>query len=435
MDTNQSITLVIKEHDFLEAKNSLKKYTEQAEKDVELSRVPSDGGLFKLGKHKVTGPELNRITSQIQDYLISLNNLSQGLVEEFGQVYKAFEYLDKDYISGIVASIKAAEKVSKKEQQDRKDIKELVEQHKQSIAVLKKFKADIEKLKHLTDIDKAWELIEKQTKLSKKLSDYIADLAKLKHIKDVDVIYTDLETIIREFAKVSELQTMYVAELKTVREFCNTLSAVKHIKDVDKLWAESETFAKDISRISESLNVQGKVISSLEDTIRGLAETQQKYIESINQSLSEYQDDLNSQVRTLAENQALKIKAIEDAHRKVTEQLTVEQREWLLSVENNQKEVLGFVLKKQTIALNDIEREQKETLEQLSKNQSDILEQLSKEQAGNREQIIKELKEEKAALNEQVAVIAQKAKYAYYIAGGTAALVIVQFVLNLLGVI
>ena len=188
METNQITLLDIKEHDFQEAKNALKKYTEQAKEEVELSRVPTDGGLFNLGDHKVTGSELNRITTQIQDYLINFNHLSQGLVDEFGQVYKAFEYLDKDYISGIIASIKAAEKVSIEEQKDRKDIKALVEQHKQSIAVLKKFKADIEKLKHLTDIDKAWELIEKQAKLSKEPVSYT-------HLEDTFTVTEDVQDI------------------------------------------------------------------------------------------------------------------------------------------------------------------------------------------------------------------------------------------------
>ena len=93
------------------------------------------------------------------------------------------------------------------------------------------------------------------------------------------------------------------------------------------------------------------------------------------------------------------------------------------------------MIEKQSIALEDIERIQKETLEQLSKNQSEIFGQLSKEQAENWEQTIKTLEEEKTALNEQVSTIAQKVKYAYYIAGGTVALTIVQFILNMLGVI
>ena len=457
MNTEQSTSLVIREHNFQEAKNSLKKYTEQAKKDVELSRVPYDGGLFNLGNHKVTGTELNRITSQIQDYLISLNNLSQGLVDEFGQVYRAFESLDKDYIAGIVTSIKAAEEVSKKEQQDRRDIKELVEQHKQSIAVLKKFKTDIEKLKHLTDIDKAWELIEKQSKLSKELSNYMAELSKVKHIKDVDAIYADLQKVSKEFVKVSEQQTKYSLELTSIREYCDVLSELKHIKDIDKLWDDSKALFAAIKCIDESLNLQGKALSEFESAVQAMQNAQQDFSEDVKRKITDFRDDINSQVKELADNQAKKLTEIEDAHTKSFNQFCAEQREILDSAIKEQSATLGSIEKtqqetleklslgqseslaqianEQAVTLGNIERTHNETLERLSKSQAEVLEQLSKEQSDKWSETIKKLEDEKAVLNEQVTTIAQKAKYAYFVAGGAAALTLLQFVLNVLGII
>lgn len=122
MDINQPTPLVIKEHDFQEAKNALKKYAEQAEEKIELVGVPTKGGLFHLGNHKVTGSELNDIISSTQNYLINIYKFNQDIIKEFEQVYKAFESLDKGYIAGIVTSIKAAAEVSKQEQKDRRDI-------------------------------------------------------------------------------------------------------------------------------------------------------------------------------------------------------------------------------------------------------------------------------------------------------------------------
>lgn len=435
METGQSTALVIKEHDFQEAKNSLKKYTEQAKKEVEVSRVPNDGGLFNLGDHRVTGSELNKITTQIQDYLISLNNLNQGLVDEFGEVYNAFEYLDKDYISGIVASIKAAEEVSKEEQKDRKDIKELVEQHKQSITVLKKFKADIEKLKHITDIDKAWELIEKQTKLSKEFSDYMVGLSKVKHIKDVDNIHSDLEKAKNDFIKIFEQQTQYMAELKSVREYCDSLSKVKHIKDIDKLWENSEIVVRDIESINKSIENQSKAFSAFDEALRSLQEEQQKFIEEINRLGFDYREEFSNQVRTLTEIQTTKLSGIENAHAKAVEQLINEQKEKLSAIEKVQNERYDSVIKEQSLTLSQIDKTQKETLEQLSKSQSTTLEQISNEQSANWEKIIKSLEEEKTALNEQVSSITQKVKFSYIVAGGAAALTIAQLFLNALGVI
>lgn len=435
METNQTTSLVIKEHDFQEAKNALKKYTEQAKEEVELSSVPTDGGLFNLGDHKVTGSELNRITTQIQEYLISLNHLSQGLVDEFGQVYKAFEYLDKDYISGIVASIKTAEKVSIEEQKDRKDIKELIEQHKQSIAVLKKFKADIEKLKHLTDIDKAWELIEKQTKLSKELSDYIADLSKLEHIKDVDGIYYGLEKVITDCAKISEQQVKYMSGFKSVREYCDSLAKIKHLKDIDKLWDNTESFVRNIECIRESIETQNKAISTFDETVRSLQTEQNNFIEKINKLVSEFRESFDNQVKILANSQTAKLNDIEKVHAQAVEQLVCEQREKLSAIEKAQNEKYDSTIKEQSLTLSRIEKTQKETLEQLSENQSAMLEQISNEQFANWEKAIRLLQEEKSALNDQVATITQKVKFSYIVAGGAVALTIIQLFLNVLGVL
>ena len=482
METNQITLLDIKEHDFQEAKNALKRYTEQAKEEVELSRVPTDGGLFNLGDHKVTGSELNRITSQIQDYLINFNHLSQGLVDEFGQVYKAFEYLDKDYISGIIASIKAAEKVSIEEQKDRKDIKALVEQHKQSIAVLKKFKADIEKLKHLTDIDKAWELIEKQAKLSKELNNYIAGLSKLKHIKDVDGMYHKLEQVIKNYERVSEQQTRCISDLKSIREYCdalikikhlkdvdgmhheleqviknyervseqqtryisdlksiceyrNALLKIKHLKDVDKLWDNTESVVKNMEGIRKTIEAQSKTISTFDETVRSLQTEQKNFIEKINKSVSEFRDSFDNEVNMLASAQSAKLHEIEKAHTQAVEQLLCEQREKLSVIEKTQNEKYDSAIKEQSLILNRIETTQEETLEQLFENQSARLEQISNEQSANLEKTIKLLEEEKAALHHQVAAITQKVKISYIVAGGVGAITIIQLFLNVLGIL
>lgn len=435
MDNKYSAALVIKEHDFQEAKNSLKIYTEQAQKEVELSRVPNDGGLFNLGNHKVTGSELNHITSQIQDYLIKLNNLSQGLVSEFGQVYKAFEYLDKDYIAGIVASIKSAEEVSKQEQKDRKDIRSLVDQHEQSVAVLKKFKADIDKLKHLTDIDKAWELIEKQTKISKEFSDYLSRLSQLEHLYDVDTIYADLEKLRKEFLEVFEKQLAYITELKNVHEFCDSLSNVQHIKDVDQLWDSSKVFAKDIQNIKTNLDDQSKTISELNSALQLMQEAQQKFVEKVNRLISDFREEYAEQFRSFTELQTVRLNGIERGYTDAFDNLLTEQQEKLASVEKAQIEVLDTIKKEQTLTISRIENSQREGLEQLSADQSTALERMSDEQSSKLSEISNSFKTEKAALNEQVKILTQKTKFAYWVAGGAMALTVVQLFLNILGVI
>lgn len=431
---SQPTSLVIKEHNFQAAKNSLKKYTEKAKKDVELSRVPTDGGLFNLGSHKVTGEEFNDRMSQVQTYLINLNSLNQGLIDEFGEVYKAFESLDKDYISGIVASIKAAEEVSKQEQKDRKDIKELVAQHELSVAVLKKFKADIDQLKHLTDIDKAWELIENQVKLSKEFSEYLADLSKVKHLKDVDALYTNFEKLHQEFCDLTEKHSQYAVELKAVQTYCDTLSKLKHIGDIDELWNIADAATQEIQNLKNALGEQKCAITDFCAVIQQAQEDQQQFVDKINLALSNYNEDFNKQFKAFTDAQTAKLGDIDRHYADGIEKLSVEQKAKLESIQAELKNSLDSAVREQESAISKIENTQKEKFEELLETQSLTLEKIANEQTSKLEQICQSLEDEKNALSEQVNVLTQRVKLSYIIAGSVAALTVVQLLLNILGV-
>lgn len=227
-------SLVIKEHDFKAAKDSIKKFAEQAKIDVELGKVPSDGGLFKLGDHKVTGSELNRITSQIQGYLIQNNTLTQSLVNEFGVVYNAFEFLDKDYISYLVDTVEGLKEVSKQEQKDREDIKNLIAQQEIAISVLEQFKEDLENLKHLSDIDKVWEILEKHAGIFKNLE------------KDISKISVEQKEMFKELKENQSL---------TFEQIANEQS--------DKLNQIYQSLEDEKSNLNEKVNVLTQKVKSM----------------------------------------------------------------------------------------------------------------------------------------------------------------------------
>jgi len=167
----QSISLSINEHNFQAAKKSLKDKLEKVQEDVNLMKVP-EKEFFGIITHDVTGEELNKLTGQIQKKLINLKTLILGLIDDCNTIYQLFEFLDKDYISGIVASIKAAEHVSKKEQEDRKDIK--------------KFKEDFDKLKHIKDIDEIWNEVKSHTKIMQSI-----EISLENQVSKINAIETD----------------------------------------------------------------------------------------------------------------------------------------------------------------------------------------------------------------------------------------------------
>jgi len=457
MAEEKTTALVIKEHDFKEAKRSLQKYTEQGQIDVALSRVPTDGGLFNLGNHKVTGSELNGITSQIQDYLIKINTLSQGLVDEFGQVYKAFEALDKDYITGIVGAIKSAEEVSKKEQEDRKKLRDTVNKLDKTVDALAKFKADLDKLKHLADIDKAWKLLERQEELVKTLSSFQTELARLKHIKDIDSVWEREESIEK---KIGLIDNKIVALLKTIDSVTEAVAEMKRavvaadkrqenfINSAEKAFADRQTsidhhLAEREKAIQDSLNSMDKTLSekqvALDSRIDMFVKEQADALRSIHTAQSDALSHMaEEQVQALREIREVQNKALLDSQKEQTralQQIENEQRSALSDISAKVSDKLGELQTEQSRVLSNIDEEQSNKLASIKAKHDEELERIAREQIEKLTEMNASLEAEKCHLNDTLSVLSKRVKISQIVTATSAALVIVQVILNILGVI
>lgn len=457
MAEEKRTALVIKEHDFKEATRALQKYTEQAQTNVELSRVPTDGGLFNLGNHKVTGDELNGVTSQIQNYLIKINTLSQGLVDEFGQVYKAFEALDKDYIAGIVTSIKAAEKVSEAEQEDRAKIKKTVEKLDKTVDALARFKLELDKIKHLTDVDQSWQLLKKQEELVKTLSDFKLELAQLKHIKDVDKIWERVEANTKKAgitaSKIDEI-------LKTIESLDKTISAAnrlvaetsdrqnRFIKDTEMVLAERQ------ASIDRHLEVREKAI---QDSMNGLSDALiqkqvavEKQLTAFTKEQAEKLDGLRrsqdealkqmatEQVQTLGKMESAQkegLQKLEALQSSSLQQIAQDQATTLKSIKDEYSEKMALLQSSQDKTLSDLVMQQTAELQKIEQAQNDKLSALESDQVEKLAAMNKTLEEEKAVLNNTLIELSKRVKISHIVAGASAAIVVVQFILNIMGVI
>ena len=348
----------IKTHDFEASKNQIKVFSEQTPLDLKLDKVDTDGWFFGLGDHNVTGHELNNVTTQIQRYLIDFNSLNITFIKEFGQVYNALEALDKDYIQAILIAIKAAEKANNEARVAQGDITKTIELQKKTITVLKQFKEKIESHKHLGDIDKMWTDSQKlqkdvaaisnsftnalaslkvDTQEVKTLNKFKEQIEKIKHIKNIDELWNDsqffknenlaiaekidnitasienqlqiMETLtqfkekIESYVHLGDVDVLWDASLKLQEEissiyndieninfsaknqlqateklnqFRTIIEEYKHLKDIDKLWSQSESFSKEISGIIKKLADTAISIDSLGQSMGLLLQFKEK---------------------------------------------------------------------------------------------------------------------------------------------------------------
>ncbi|SUA54802.1 Uncharacterised protein [Oligella ureolytica] len=102
--------LTIQKSKFDDEKNKIKAFAKNLPSEIALPCVDTDGALWGLFDHRVTGAELNRLSKQIQNNLIATNQTVSTIIKEFTQIYNTFEALDKNYIQAIVGSVEEASK-------------------------------------------------------------------------------------------------------------------------------------------------------------------------------------------------------------------------------------------------------------------------------------------------------------------------------------
>lgn len=424
--------LVIKTHGFEVAKQGLKEFSEQTTTDLDLRKVDTSKGVGEwIGEwlkgsgigtdHKVTGEELNSLTSQIQKHLIDINNLHRRLINEFGQVYNALEALDKDYIQAILISIKATERTSESIQVTQEQIKKIVEDQKKTLEVLKKFKQKIDGYSHLGDIDKIWKDCQKwheeNTVLSKSLDNAIyCSQTNESNIKDLGMKLSDVEN------KTTEL-ALHLAQLKeandTIVSFTKKLEEFIHLQDVDEMWESLKKAHDSLESISETINYIKDTASQHQSDIENLIAYKKK--------LSGYKhlDDVDS-IWTKSEEHSLRL----DELNKTCERV---QSEALSNAKNIEE------LKRYKAHLSDIEH--LDDIDKLwEKVESHTIKSEELEQQD--EKILKLSKENIDAAIAQVVeknettiqTLTKKIKYAYLIAGGALGIAIIEIIIILLKV-
>jgi len=299
--------LAVKTHKFENTKNELKRFSEQSIKDIELRKVEVAGGFLWLGNHKVTGDELNELTSDIQKHLIKNNEFHTKFIKEFGQVYQALEALDKEYIQAILMAIKSSEKANEDVKIAQKDIGKTIDLQKKTILALKTFKDKIEKYEHLKDIDILWDesdsVKEKISETNKRVISSKKTIDKnIESIKKLEKTDNNNLKLIKELETFKEVSSKSIETLKT---FKDKIEKYEHLKDIDQLWDVSLEHKSCLQNVSDQLNeheqtmsLQKEIVNKHEEKVNLQSEKildQAEFIEKIFQQGSEQAEQISIQ--------------------------------------------------------------------------------------------------------------------------------------------
>lgn len=442
--------LVIQYHDFENAKKDIKKFSEQTTTDLNFKRVDDSKGVGEfLGDwffgrgigldHKVTGEELNELTSQIQTHLHSINNTQIKLIREFGQVYSALEALDKDYIQAILISIKATEETSQGIQETQGQIKKIVENQRKTLEELKKFKQKLDGYAHLGDIDKIWSDCQKWYKEINALAKAIdgATESSKESVRNADAVKVALSAAEKKIEGISQQTSSLIEKLESIIAFTTAMEQVTHLKDVDEMWESLSVAHDSIRSISSEAESIQKTVSKNQEDIKNLLIFMEKLsalnhlieVDEIWKQTEDHQIRIN-RVEQEGKSHTDKLNELEQADDRMRESIDLNARD--ISVLKEYKDKLRGISH-----LDDVDSIWKDVEEYTSKlvecerRDEYLVATIQK----NKDEVDKNIANAVQTVNAAVESLTKKVKYAYWIAGGSAGLAIIELILLLMKVI
>lgn len=315
--------IAIKQHSFEIAKNRLKEFSENTETKLTLDPVDTDG-FFPFSDHRVTGQELNDKLVDIQKHFTTINETNNKIIREFREVYNALDILDKDYITSIIANVKAIEKTSNdvrvqqnilkqhneklENQQNKLDIHQVeinksVESISKIVSALKIFKDKLEEYRHLNDIDQIWRDIENHSSMlaesKKKEEQFLINLKTIEVanndiIKQQDTLKKEKEKLEKQYIELDTHQSETDKNITILKTFKDKLDKYEHLNDIDQIW-------KDIKNFSSILNERKKREEQFFINLKAIKEINDNIIIQHNELVKEH-NELTKQLSEIDKN-------------------------------------------------------------------------------------------------------------------------------------
>lgn len=351
-------TEIIKKHNFQKTLKRLKAFSERQKEEIEIKSVATYDlsliGFIFDSDHKVTGREFNDRIEAIQNILIRLNKKNIEIVKEFNDIYETFDYLDKEYISAILSVLKGLEKTSDdvkvqqtelkkhhaalERQQNKLDshqgeIDNIISNMEITINVLKKFKSQLDGLKHLNDIDTVWkECKDIQTKIElvsehfatvneeslKKINalenqlDVLSkkndnDIVRVETIEqDIDLLKKDIKSKDTQIGKsIDEIQN----SLEQYNNFYSELKKQLHILEIDTLWDKLDYHQESTEKLAIESKEANQKIEAVMDEINMLNQKDissnlklggiEQYIDNLKKDISSKKGQLDIKINEI----------------------------------------------------------------------------------------------------------------------------------------
>lgn len=232
---SQSGTGIVKRHNFDNYLRKIQTFSNNVPYIPSIEKFETDGGLFGWGDHYINGREMNLYAEKVQDLFKTHNKIIIETIQEFRDVYSTFNYLDQEYLTGIVQAVNAATSASNGAKEASNQAKTASDQAKAAADKALKNEADLQK-----DVENLRKLVEKIKSIKEDLSGRI----------------NNVESSIERLQ--NKLQQVYAS-----------LSKAKHLEDIDDLWELTEMQKESITQLKNKIErLESKSRSNSDATVQ-----------------------------------------------------------------------------------------------------------------------------------------------------------------------
>ena len=278
---------LIKKHNFEIAKREIERFSRNLPSNPSFERVEVDGGLFGWGDHKVTGTEMNQFIEIVQNKLISVNTSLRSIIGEFKQVYNAFDFLDGEYINGIIGSVECAEEASKQALTAQADIKTTVENLKKTVIGLVDLRKTVERIENTLNAQSPNDIALINRRINS-LNHIYSQFSSNSHYKDIDTIWNDVEGHKTDLAglhqqvayfieKVNQTTERINNDITTLQQYRSILESYKHLGDVDNIWRDVEEHKADLTGLHHQVDAFVEKVNQITERINNDITALQQY--------------------------------------------------------------------------------------------------------------------------------------------------------------
>ncbi len=359
-------------------KNEIMQQRASVPSQVSLTHFRENVGIFRAN---VKGDDLNGLVTELQKTFSDINTRETKMYDQLDTVFRTVESIHKGSIEGIIVGVKSAQEAISQAEYAISAISD-------TLAILQDFKNQLENnTEHLNDIDVIWDATQQLNSDIQGLEDTF--LNKAESIDNNIKVLMSLKSMIDKIKHIKDIDTMY----KDLSALCQ------------KFDQEKKKTSDNLSKISAGIQELEKFKESVEK-IKHLRD-----VDAVYSGLSELKDTvISNESATGKELCAIQssLKELDDFRQ------DLEKADHLYDVDTMWEENKKLI-------------HSVEELENSTANHDQNIQSMTESIQHNADEII--------SLENEVSLLKGKMKVLYYALGGTIGVVVLQIILNMIGIL